>query len=180
MWVRQRRLGADGGGGGGRQSKAAGEGLLFFRMGHVLTLRGQEARCFLKAFFLLSNLPADNTQEHSVLTEHKNLCVCRLFIFRLQLITILSNYYPSILCASAPPTTTSRPWRLPPHLKSCQNMMRIWAAFAKKRSTGSWGQCALIRCNGRKKAQVSIKKYTFCPQSCRSAANRIIVNKIKN
>jgi hypothetical protein len=51
VWVRRRRLGADGGGGGGRQSKAAGGGLLFFRMGHVFGLRGQEARCFLNAFF---------------------------------------------------------------------------------------------------------------------------------
>jgi hypothetical protein len=52
MWVHRRRLGADGGGGGGRQSKAAGGGLLFFRMGHVYGLQGQEARCFLKAFFV--------------------------------------------------------------------------------------------------------------------------------
>ncbi len=51
VWVRWRRLGANGGGGGGRRSKAVGEGLLFFRMGHVLGLRSQEARCFLKAFF---------------------------------------------------------------------------------------------------------------------------------
>jgi hypothetical protein len=51
VWVHQRRLGSDGGGGGGWQSKAAGGGLLFFRMGHVLGLQGQEARCFLNAFF---------------------------------------------------------------------------------------------------------------------------------
>ncbi len=52
VWGHRRRLGADGGGGGGRRSKAAGGGLLFFRMGHVFGLRGQEARCFLKAFFV--------------------------------------------------------------------------------------------------------------------------------
>jgi hypothetical protein len=51
VWVCRRQLGADGGGGGGRQSKAAGGGLWFFRMGHVFGLHGQEARCFLKAFF---------------------------------------------------------------------------------------------------------------------------------
>jgi hypothetical protein len=50
VWVSLRWLGADGGGGGGRRSKAVGEGLLFFRMGHVSGLQGQEARCFLKAF----------------------------------------------------------------------------------------------------------------------------------
>jgi hypothetical protein len=82
------QLDADGGGGGGWQSEATGGGLLFFRMGHVFGLQGQEARCFLKTF-LLSNLTAENTQDHSVMTEDKNLCVCRLFIFRLQLITIL-------------------------------------------------------------------------------------------
>ncbi len=41
----------DGGGGGGQRSKAVGERLLFFRMGHILGLQGQEARYFLKAFF---------------------------------------------------------------------------------------------------------------------------------
>ncbi len=39
--------------------------------------------------FLLSNLTAENTQDHSVLTEHKKLHVRRLLIFRLLLITIL-------------------------------------------------------------------------------------------
>ncbi len=39
--------------------------------------------------FLLSNLAAENTQDHSDLTEDKNLCVCRLLVFRLRLITIL-------------------------------------------------------------------------------------------
>jgi hypothetical protein len=39
--------------------------------------------------FLLSILTVENTQDHSVLTEDKNLHVCRLFIFRSQLITIL-------------------------------------------------------------------------------------------
>ncbi len=43
---------------------------------------------FSQSFFLLSNLTAENTQDHSVLTEHKNLGVLRLFIFRLRLITI--------------------------------------------------------------------------------------------
>ncbi len=51
VWVRQRRLDAIGGSRGGQQSKAAGGGLLSFRMGHVLGLRGQEGRCFSKAFF---------------------------------------------------------------------------------------------------------------------------------
>jgi hypothetical protein len=51
VWVHRRWLGADGGSGGGWRSKAVGEGLLFFRMGHILGLQGQEARCFLKAFF---------------------------------------------------------------------------------------------------------------------------------
>jgi hypothetical protein len=51
VWVRRRRLGGDGGGGGGRTSEGVGEGLLFFRMGHVLGLRGQEAMCFLKVYF---------------------------------------------------------------------------------------------------------------------------------
>jgi hypothetical protein len=41
----------------------------------------------------LSNLIAENTQDHSVLTEHKNPHVCRLFIFRLRLITILVGMY---------------------------------------------------------------------------------------
>ncbi len=36
VWVRRRRLGADGGGGGGRLSEAAGGGL--FRMCHVFGL----------------------------------------------------------------------------------------------------------------------------------------------
>ncbi len=70
------------------KARQRGGASLFFRMGHVLGLQGQEARHFLKAF-LLSNLTAENTQDHSVLTEDKNLCVCRLFIFRLQLTTIL-------------------------------------------------------------------------------------------
>jgi hypothetical protein len=39
--------------------------------------------------FLLSVLTAENTQDHYVLTEDKNLHVCRLFVFRLQLLTIL-------------------------------------------------------------------------------------------
>jgi hypothetical protein len=52
VWVRRKRLGADGGGGGGRRSKAVGEGLLFFRMEHVLGIQGQEVRCFLKVFFV--------------------------------------------------------------------------------------------------------------------------------
>jgi hypothetical protein len=43
----------------------------------------------LSKLFLLSNLTAENTQDHSVLTEHKNLRKCKLFIFRIQLITIL-------------------------------------------------------------------------------------------
>jgi hypothetical protein len=38
--------------------------------------------------FLLSIFIQKNTQDQSVLTEDKNLHVCRLFIFRLQLITI--------------------------------------------------------------------------------------------
>ncbi len=38
--------------------------------------------------FLLINLTAENTQDHSILTEDKNLRVCRLFIFRLRLITV--------------------------------------------------------------------------------------------
>ncbi len=39
--------------------------------------------------FLLSNFTVENTQDHSVLTEHLNLHICRLFIFRLRLIMIL-------------------------------------------------------------------------------------------
>ncbi len=39
--------------------------------------------------FLLSILTAENTQDNSILTEDKNFHVCRLFIFRLRLITIL-------------------------------------------------------------------------------------------
>ena len=35
--------------------------------------------------FLTSVLTAENTQDHSVQTEDKNLHVCRLFIFRLRL-----------------------------------------------------------------------------------------------
>jgi hypothetical protein len=58
-------------------------------MGPVLGLQGQEARCFLKAFLLSSLTATENTQDHSVLTEDKNLDVCWLFIFRLRLITIL-------------------------------------------------------------------------------------------
>jgi hypothetical protein len=57
VWVHWRWLGADGGSRGGWQSKAAGGRLLFFRMGYVLGLQGQEARCFLK-LFLLSDLTA--------------------------------------------------------------------------------------------------------------------------
>jgi hypothetical protein len=44
-------------------------------------------RVFSKLFF--SILTAESTQDRSVLTEDKNLHVCRLFIFRLRLITIL-------------------------------------------------------------------------------------------
>jgi hypothetical protein len=85
VWVPRRWLGADGGGRGGRRSKAVGEGLIFFRMGHVLGLRAPRSggEVFSQSFFLLSNLTAENTQDHSVLTEHKNLRVCRL-----RLITI--------------------------------------------------------------------------------------------
>ncbi len=74
VWVQWRRLGADGGGGGGRRSKAVGEGLLFFRMGHVLGLQAPRSggEVFSQSFFL-SNLTAQNTQDHSVLTEHKTL-----------------------------------------------------------------------------------------------------------
>ncbi len=71
VWVRQRRLGADGGGRGGRRKKAAGEELLFFTVGHVLGLQGG----YFSKLFLLSNLTAENTQDHSVLTEHLNLHV---------------------------------------------------------------------------------------------------------
>ena len=68
----------------------------------------------------------------------------------------------------------------PPRPKSCQNMMRPRVASAKNISADRWGQCALIRRNGRKKAQVfTEKKHTFCPCARRSAAYRIIVNKIK-
>jgi hypothetical protein len=42
---------------------------------------------------LLSILTVENTQDHSVLTEDNNLHVCKLFIFRLQLITILVGMY---------------------------------------------------------------------------------------
>jgi hypothetical protein len=87
VWVNWSWLDVDGGGGRGWQIKAAGWGLLFFRMGHDFGLQGQEARCFLKAFLLI-NLTAEDTQDHSILTEDKNLWVCRLFIFSLQLITI--------------------------------------------------------------------------------------------
>jgi hypothetical protein len=38
VWVCRRWQGADGGSGGGRRSETVGEGLLFFRMGHVLGL----------------------------------------------------------------------------------------------------------------------------------------------
>jgi hypothetical protein len=38
VWVCQMQLGADGGSRRGRQSKAAGSGLSFFGMGHVLGL----------------------------------------------------------------------------------------------------------------------------------------------
>jgi hypothetical protein len=34
--------------------------------------------------------------------------------------------------------------------------------ISKKTLTDSWGQCALIQCNGQKKAQVFNKKQTFC------------------
>jgi hypothetical protein len=36
----------------GEVGKARQQGGLFFRIGHVFGLRGQEARCFLKAFFV--------------------------------------------------------------------------------------------------------------------------------
>ncbi len=35
--------------------------------------------------FLISNLTAENTLDHSILTEHLNLHVCRLFTWRNQL-----------------------------------------------------------------------------------------------
>jgi hypothetical protein len=37
-------------------------------------------------------------------------------------------------------------------------MMRNRAALAKKISVDSWGQCALIRCNGQKKGQMLTRK----------------------
>jgi hypothetical protein len=47
----------------GRSAKQGGRGeIVIFRAGHVLGLRGQEARCFVKPFFLLSNFTAENTQ----------------------------------------------------------------------------------------------------------------------
>jgi hypothetical protein len=79
-WWRRGRLEIQGGGGG--------ELFLGWAMfwGSKVRRRGVFSK-----LFLLSNLTAENTQDHSVLTKDKNLCVCRLLIFRLQLITILAG-----------------------------------------------------------------------------------------
>jgi hypothetical protein len=44
---------------------------------------------FSQSFFLLSNLTAENTQDHSVLTEQKNLRVCKLFSWEEKLVAPL-------------------------------------------------------------------------------------------
>ncbi len=83
-------------GGGWVRMVAAGEvgevrrrvGDCYF-LGWAMFLGSKVRQGVFSVLFLLSNLTAENTQDHSVLTEHENLCVCRLFIFRLQLITIL-------------------------------------------------------------------------------------------
>jgi hypothetical protein len=50
VWARWRQLGADGGGGGGQRSKVA-RGHCYFLGWAMFLAQGQEARCFLKAYF---------------------------------------------------------------------------------------------------------------------------------
>ncbi len=88
MWVHQKWLGVDGGGRGGRQRQGGGGGLLFFRIDHVVCCLGSKVRrrCVsLHIFFVKYFYPKEHPGS-LVLTQHKNLHVCWLFIFRLQLI----------------------------------------------------------------------------------------------
>jgi hypothetical protein len=53
-------------------------------LGWVMFLGSEvRRRGVFSKLFLLINVIAENTQDHSILTGDKNLCVCRLFIFRL-------------------------------------------------------------------------------------------------
>ncbi len=73
IWVCRRQLGTDGGSGEGWRSKAGGEGLLYF-LGRAMFWGSKvRRRGVFSKHFLLSNLTAENTKGHSVLTEHKNL-----------------------------------------------------------------------------------------------------------
>jgi hypothetical protein len=62
-------------------------GIIIFKDGPCFWAPRSGGEVFSQSYFL-SYLTAEKTQDHSILTEDKNLCVCRLFFFRLRLITI--------------------------------------------------------------------------------------------
>jgi hypothetical protein len=73
------------------KDEAVGGGLLFFRIGHVVCCLESKVRwlCVSQHSFFVKYFYSKEHPGSLVLTKHKNLHVCRLFIFRLQLITIL-------------------------------------------------------------------------------------------
>jgi hypothetical protein len=73
----------------GEIGKARRQGGHCYFLGWAMFLgSGVRRQSAFSKLFLLSILTVENTQDHSILTEDKNLHVCRLFVFRLQLITI--------------------------------------------------------------------------------------------
>ncbi len=67
------------------KDKAAGGGLLFFRIGHAVHCLGSKVRrpCVSLHSFFVMYFYSKEQPGSLVLTHNKNLHVCRLFIFRL-------------------------------------------------------------------------------------------------
>ncbi len=67
------------------KDEAAGGGLLFFRIGHVICCLGSKVRrrCVSLHSYFVKYFYSKEQPGSLVLTQHKNLHVCRLFIFRL-------------------------------------------------------------------------------------------------
>ena len=103
----------------------------------------------------------------------------RIFLLQRQQNTHL-KYIPATMCVQSSTNEKYRDHGDPPpfFLKSCQNMMRTWEAYAKKRLTDGVNPCWLIP-TSNKKANIFTWKTFFCQQAHQSAAYRIIVNKIR-
>ena len=121
-----------------------------------------------------SNLPKPSPQCQMV-RLHK------YYVISLTIITLLSSLYSRVQTRvqylhtyhttfSLPPPMTTWPWcSPPPRPKSCQNLMRPWAASEKNISTDSWCQCALIRRHRRRRAATAVAA-SPPPLRCRANA----------